>query len=134
MTDRGRVREIQGNSITIAPEKGAACFGCMNQECKSGGGLIAAENPENLDIKTGQLVEAEAPGFNFIVQALTAFLPPILGFIAGYALTRLLLPRAGEGAAAAGGIVLLFAASFVVLWIRRKKPAPRVFKVTKIVD
>ena len=134
MTERGWVREIKGKVITIAPEKSIACFGCMNQECKSGSGLITAENSLALNIKTGQLVEVEASGAGIIVQAVAAFLPPIVSFIAGYLLTRLLFPQAGEGAAAGAGIFLLFAASLIFFRIKQKAPASKVYALKKVLE
>jgi len=134
VTERGRIREIKGNIVIIAPDKSAACFGCMNLECKSGDGLISAENPGNINLEPGQMVEVEAAGVNLAVQAIAAFLPPLLGLVAGYTLIRFLFPRAGEGAAAFTGMILLFAAAFVVYRIRKKKPGAMEFTVTRIIS
>ena len=133
MTETGTVREIKENLVVIAPDRSAACFGCMNLECKSGGGFITAENPKALPLKTGQMVEVAAPGAGIFRQALTAFLPPALGFVAGYTLSRLLFPKAGEGLFAFIGAAFLFIAAFIVYWARKKFPAKREYTVTKIV-
>ena len=125
VTETDKVREIKGNTV-ISPDKSAACFGCMNSECmntgRKSGRLITAENPGSLPLEAGQKVEAAASGASLIGQTLTAFLPPALGFIAGFFLTRLLLPEVGEGAAAFAGVILLFAAAFVVYRATGKRP------------
>ena len=134
MTETGRIREIRGNLVIVSPDKSAACFGCMNMECKAGG-LITAENPLALPLEAGLMVEVKAPPpFILFRQALAAFLPPILGFLAGLTLTRLFFPGAGEAAAISAGFFLLFAAAFVVFKIRRKSGAAGNFTVTKVAD
>ena len=132
MTETGRIRETRGNLAIIVPEKSSACFGCMNLECRSGGGTITAENPKNLPISVSQIVEVETSGI--AGQALTAFLPPILGFMAGFVSIRLFFPETGEGAAAFTGIFLLFASAFAVYRVRKKFPAKNKFFITKIMD
>ena len=132
MTETGVVREIKGNTLTITPDSNAACFGCMNQECKTSG-FITAENPNALPLRIGQIVELKAPGASILRQALTALLPPALGFATGYTLTGLLFPQAGEGASAGLGVVFLFAAAFVVYTVRKAKPMEGVFTVTKVI-
>ena len=132
MTETGRVREIKGDFIVIQPEKGIACFGCMNMECKTEGS-ITAENPRALPLNTGQTVQVRAPLLSLLGQASAALLPPALGFSASFFLTRLLFPAAGEGAAAGLGVAFLFATAFVIYMIRKKFPAKRVYTVTKII-
>lgn len=135
MIETGRVLEIKENTVTIAPDRSAACFGCMNMECKKGGGFITAENPLALLLETGQMVEVQSPpAITFLTQALMAFLPPIMGFIAGFLLSRFLFPEAGEGVHVFLGIVLLFTAAFIVYMIGRKKPAGKAYTVTRIVE
>ena len=134
VTETGKVREIKGNMVIVAPNMSAACFGCMNQECKAGGGLITAENSGALSLETGQMVEVSAPGVSLLAQALLSLLPPIMGFMTGYTLTRLLFPGAGEGAFAGAGVILLFAAAFIVYKARAKFPAKRVYRVTRLVN
>jgi positive regulator of sigma E activity len=104
----------------------------MNMECKTGGGFITAENTEGLPIKTGQTVEVKAKRASLLRQALTAFLPPLVGFIAGYALVRFFFPQAGEGAAPGMGVIFLFAGAFFVYWKRKGKNGEMTFEVTKI--
>jgi sigma-E factor negative regulatory protein RseC len=131
LIETGKVREIKGKFVVIAPDKSSACFGCMNMECKSGGRFITAENPLDLPVETGQLVEVETEA-SLLPQALTAFLPPILGFIAGFLIIRLLFPETGEGAAAGMGVIFLFASAFVVY--RMKKNAGGGYRVRRIID
>ena len=105
----------------------------MKAECKSGEGFIAAENVLALPLETGQMVEVETPGISLFSQALAAFLPPGLGFIAAFILTRLLFPQTGEAAAAFMGVIFLFAAAFVVYRVRKKYPAKCEYSVSRII-
>ena len=133
MTETGIVREINGSLITIAPEKGASCFGCMKTECRSGSGLITAENPASLPLAAGQTVTLRAQNLRLMLQALAVFLPPLLAFTAGYILIRFLVPAAGEGAAAFTGAILLFVTAFVIYRTKKKSPAPNEFVVIRII-
>jgi len=132
MTEKGKVREVRENLVIVAPERSAACFGCMNTECKNGPGLTS-ENPAGLSLREGQTVEVCAASASLISQALVVILPPLLGFVLGFGLTRLLFPQAPEGASAGMGLVFLFAAAFVVYFVRKKRPAGPVYKVTRII-
>ena len=134
MTERGRITEIGEEYVVIAADKSAACFGCLNMECKSNGGFIKAGNPASLPLKTGQMVEVKAPVRAILLQALAALLPPILGFTAGYAFAPLLFPAAGRGAAAAMGLFFLFTPAFIIYRIRKKYPASGEFTVTRIIS
>ena len=133
MTETGRIREIKGKLIIVVPEKGPACFGCMNMECKTGGGFITAENPGGLSLQEGQTVEVRAPGISLLGQALAAILPPVIGFSASFFLARRLFPEAGDGVFAGTGIFFLFAAAFLVYKIRQKFPVKNAYTVTRIV-
>jgi hypothetical protein len=133
MTETGKVREINGRTVIVKPDLGDICFGCMKEECKVCGG-ITAENPFSLSIKTGQTVEVSALGVSIFRQAITALIPPALGFTAGFFFTRYFLPEASEAACAAAGVVLLFVAAFIVYTVRKRKPLDKAYTVTKILD
>jgi len=133
MTETGKVREVRENLVIVAPERSGECFGCMNQECKSGAGFITVENPAGLPLKTGQTVEIGLVGRSLLGQALTALLPPLFGFLLGFNFVRLLFPQAADGASAGMGVVFLFAAAFVVYFVRKKHPAGKGYKVTRII-
>jgi hypothetical protein len=49
-----------------------------------------------------------------LLQGAAALLPPALGFAAGFTLTDLLFPLAGEGLRAAAGVVFMFLFAFGV--------------------
>ena len=141
MTETGKVREVRENLVIVVPDRSAACFGCMNvgmnagsihAGCKSGADFITAENSAGLPLKTGQTVEVSTVNVSLLSQALTALLPPILGFLLGFNLTRLLLPEAPEGASAGMGLVFLFAAAFGVYLVRKKRAASPGYKVTRV--
>jgi len=133
MTETGKIREINGKIVVIKPDLGSACFGCMKDECRACGGIIA-ENPLSLSLKKGQTVEVSAQVTSIFRQALAALVPPALGFTAGFFLTRLFIPKASEGACAASGVILLFAAAFIVYSVRKRTPPTKAYTVTKIID
>ena len=133
MTEKGRIREIKENNVTVVLETGAACFGCMNQECKSGGGTITAENPDDLPLSPGQTVEVRAPGISILGQALAALMPPIIGFFASFFIARFLYPNARDGVYGGIGIIFLFATAFLVYHIRKKFPPKKAYTVTRII-
>ena len=133
MTETGKVREIKGNTVIVVPDISAVCFGCMNQECKTGSRFITAENISALPIETGQTVEVKARDIPLLGQALAALLPPVMGFTAGFSLTRFFFPEAAEGAAAAMGVLFLFTAAFIVYKKTSEKSAAKAFTVTKII-
>jgi len=133
VTETGTIREISGNRVIIVPEKGTACFGCMNAECKTNKGIITAENPKALALEKGQIVEINAPGISILGQVLMAFIPPSLGFAAGYFGACLLFPKAGEGVYAITGVVFLFIAAFLLYFVRKRRAAKETFTVINIV-
>ena len=124
--EKGKIREIRENLIIIAPDRSASCFGCMEMECKSKGGVLNAENPKALPLKIGQTVEIKIQGASFLSilkQSIGALLPPALGFIAGFYFTRLFFPDIKEEAAVFIGVIQLFVTAFIVYKIRKKFPA-----------
>ena len=133
MTETGKIREIIGKTVIIKPDSLAACFGCMKEECGSCGS-ISAENPLSLSLKAGQTVEVSAPAASVFSQALSALVPPALGFAGGFFLTRFFLPKAGEGAAAGMGVIFLFAAAFIVYAVRKRNPPGKAYTVTRIIE
>jgi len=133
MTETGKVREINGKTVIVKPDSLAACFGCMKEECGACG-IITAKNPLSLSLRAGQTVEVSAPAASIFHQALAALVPPAFGFSAGFFLTRLFLPEAGESACAAAGVILLFASAFIVYAVRKRKPLDKAYTVTRILD
>jgi len=140
MTETGKVREVKENLVIVAPDRSAECFGCMkaggvNAGCKSCAGFITAENPAGLPLKTGQTVEVSTRGSSLLGQALIALLPPIFGFLLGFNLSGVIFPfpTAPDGAAAGMGVLFLFAAAFVVYLVRKKHPAGKGYRVTRVI-
>jgi sigma-E factor negative regulatory protein RseC len=126
MIERGKIREIRGNSLIIDRESDIACFGCMDRECKARAFSYSAENTAGLPLKPGQLVETETAA-SPLKQGLGALLPPLLGFVAGYALPGLAIPAPGEPLRAATGALLLFAVAGILYLVRRRHP-PRIIR------
>ncbi|MDR2071595.1 MAG: hypothetical protein LBP81_09305, partial [Treponema sp.] len=61
MKETGRVLSVAGDLVTVLQDASAACFGCMNQECRREQGIITAENRMGLPLRAGQVVETEFP-------------------------------------------------------------------------
>jgi hypothetical protein len=104
----------------------------MNKECKSGGITYPASNPQRLSLTPGQLVETECPAP--LKQALGTLLPPALGFIAGYLLTGICFPAAGDPARAAAGVLLMFLAGAVRFLIGKRFGTGGLPRVTKVIE
>ena len=133
MFETGRVESIGKDFVEIRPKETDACFGCLNYECKKNRGLIRALNGLNLPIKLGQWVTAEIPNASAFKQAVFALGPVLLGFIAGYFISGIGF-RLQESARAFCGAVGLFAAAFIVYFIRRKFPPKEIARIVNIID
>jgi sigma-E factor negative regulatory protein RseC len=132
MIERGRIREVRGNTLTIAREDNAACFGCMDRKCKTRG-LYDAENPAGLALSPGQLVETETAA-SALKQGLVVLLPPLLGFVAGYIITGFVFPSVLEPPRTAAGVLFLFTTAFAIYFIRRRFPPKTIRRVIRIVS
>jgi sigma-E factor negative regulatory protein RseC len=133
MTETGKIKAIQGTTLTIARESDVACFGCMDKECKARAYSYNAENTAGLSLRPGQLVETETAA-SPLKQGLAALLPPLLGFIAGYAATGIVFPGAGEPLRAAAGVLLLFAVAGALYVVRLHRPPRIIRRVIRVVE
>jgi hypothetical protein len=105
----------------------------MNQECKATGGIsYTAANPRRLPLTVGQTVETESPAP--LNQTLGTLLPPALGFIAGYVLTGLCFPNAGDPAKAAAGVLLMFLAGAIRFLIRKRLGPGGLPELTRVIE
>ena len=133
MTETGRIREIHGNTITIARETDAACCGCADKECKATAFSYTADNTAGLPLQPGQLVETETAA-SPLKQGLTVLLPPILGFTAGYVLTGVIFPASAEPPRAAAGVLFLFVTALALYLFRSRHPPKIVRRVLRVVE
>jgi sigma-E factor negative regulatory protein RseC len=128
----GRVQAVSGKTVIIGADESAACFGCMNRECRARGRFYTAENPRALPLAPGQLVETGNSRRALLFQALAVLLPPVLGFAAGFAAADAL--TANEALSIRGGFMgLLFTALAVYLFRRYFPPktVPEVFRIAE---
>lgn len=128
---RGRVEAVTGKTVTIGPETGGACFGCMNRECRTGDRFYRAENPGALTLLPGQIVETGIRRGALASQTLMVLFPPVLGFIAGFLLSLALTGR--ENLGVLGGLPGFFLAALGVYLIRRRFPPRTIPGVLRIV-
>jgi sigma-E factor negative regulatory protein RseC len=120
--------------VTVFCGEITACFGCMNQECKSNKRIITAENSDHLDLSPGQVVEIENNSTSAFIQFLQAFIPLVVGFIAAYFIVRLLFPGSSEGMRAAAGSAGFLLAGVATYLYRKKFPVKNNPRVVKVID
>ena len=138
MREAGTVLSVTGVLAAVRREKRAeadnpeACFGCMNTWCKAGQSRILAANPLKLSLEPGQAVEIEIAPSSALIQAVSALLPPLLGFIAGFFLTALIFPGSGDPARSAGGAALMFLSALGLYGYRRKNPVKTMPGIVRI--
>ena len=125
MKETGRISNIDGRTVTIRGGELAACFGCMNQECKSNQRVFIAVNRYNFVLSVGQFVEVETVPASSFIQFLQAVLPPLVGFLLFYVLVFLIFPGLGAGIRAAFGFLGLFLGGFGFYRFRKKYPSPQ---------
>jgi sigma-E factor negative regulatory protein RseC len=106
----------------------------MQQECKTRTRFLKANNPFHFPLAIGQAVKIETPKATLLGQGFTALFPPMVGFIAGFMLTGLLVPASGDPARAAGGVLGLFILAYLTYLIRKKHPAEMALQVVEIVS
>ncbi|MDR1073688.1 MAG: SoxR reducing system RseC family protein [Treponema sp.] len=132
---RGRVYNIEGETIFLAPEQ-TACFGCMTRECARERGrkpcLIVAENRTGRSLSSGQVVETETR--SLVPQTLLSLLPPFGGFVAGFALAGVFFPVSGDGARGAAGIAGLFLAGLAVYAARKRFPNKTRIRIVRVIQ
>ncbi|MFP3089760.1 SoxR reducing system RseC family protein [Treponema sp. TIM-1] len=138
MTETGLVREISGDLVVLSLDQPGSCAGCghgrsrdmtcgfsgagSKQGCPPNQRLVIALNRKKLPLVPGQRVAVEFPSGSTLVQALTALLPPFLGFVAGYALGGLVLSPENQALRAATGGGGLFFFAGIVYFIRKYLP------------
>ncbi|MDR0877162.1 MAG: hypothetical protein LBN21_03850 [Treponema sp.] len=92
-----------------------ACFGCMNTKCAKR--FVPVETGEGQD-GSGQQNNTPA---KLVKEALKSILPLAAGFIAGFFLTQIIFPEAGDPARAAGGALCLFASGLGFYFIKKSR-------------
>jgi sigma-E factor negative regulatory protein RseC len=112
----------------------AACFGCMQQECKSNKRMISAENRKQLNLSLGQFVEFEHNAASAFLQFLQAVLFPLFGFTAAYGIIRLVFPDSGNGIRVLAGFLGLLLAGFGFYVYRKKFPAKNNPVIINVID
>jgi sigma-E factor negative regulatory protein RseC len=139
MRETAAVVSVTGALAAVRLETGVpeACFGCMNRECKAAGdkasrNQITAANPFGLPLEPGQAVEIETASSSAVVQAFSALLPPLLGFMAGFFLAVRLFPALGDPARSACGAALMLLSALGVYRYRRRNPVKTMPSVVRI--
>ncbi|MCX7655325.1 MAG: SoxR reducing system RseC family protein [Treponemataceae bacterium] len=134
MKEIGIVVKIEGSHITIQGGELAACFGCMNQECRSNGKRFVAENSLALPLQVGQTVEVEQPHGTLWKQTLLLFLPPLLVFGILFWGSGSLFPLLSQDFRVALGIGGIFGVWGIQYFVRKGKPLGEGPRVTRIIE
>ena len=137
MIERGKVCEVSGTTVTVDKQTMEFSFGCKCHGLHPVSRSLRAENKEGFPLSPGQLVEVETPTGRLVTQGLFTLLPPVLGFLGGYLLVPRLFPAIPprislDAPSAMGGVVGLFAAAFLVFFIRKLLPAKTAAKIIRI--
>ncbi|HOJ99572.1 MAG TPA: SoxR reducing system RseC family protein [Termitinemataceae bacterium] len=132
MKEIGTIVKIEGSHITIQGGELAACFGCMNQECRANGKRFVAENPLGLPLQVGQTVEIEQAQEAVWKQTLLLFLPPLIVFGVLFWGSGYLFPSLAQDLRVALGIGGIFGVWGLQYFIRKGKPlggGPRIIRI-----
>lgn len=132
MDEIARILKIEGTTITVKGGELDGCVGCMNDACKTSGSRFTAENRSGLALDIGQLVEITSSAGATAGQALFVFLPPVVGFVLGYAAIALAMPAATEAVRAAMGVVGLalgFLGVYLVRMVSPSKTSPQIVRI-----
>jgi sigma-E factor negative regulatory protein RseC len=128
----GRILSVSGSTVTVMPDLGDACFGCLNKDCKKRPPLITAENPGGLNLSPGQFVETSVSPPAAAGEAAFVLLPPAAAFAVGFWGIGHFLPGLGEGACILGAFVL--AAFTVLARVLMRRPGSARSRIVRITN
>ncbi len=134
MNEIARVLKMEGTTITVKGGELDGCVGCMNDACKTNGSLFMAENKAGVGLEVGQLVEIATSAGATAGQAAVVFLPPFLGFAAGFAAVAFAAPAASEAVRAAAGVVGLALGFLAVYLVRKVAPSKAIPEIVRVVS
>ena len=113
------------NSVSVLPVISNECAKCASG-CSKQGSPFTAKNPHNFSVRTGSIVAISSPKSKQALEGLLSLVVPFLCAVAGYfaavPLVSMMGFSAGDGARAAGVLLLLTLSSALVLFINRKIP------------
>ena len=88
MRDKACIIRYENGIATVIPLLSDTCINCNSPTCAKRGTPFQASNPQNLKLKSGDIVKIEAPATTQIAQGFLSLIVPILSAIAGYFLAE----------------------------------------------
>ena len=88
MRDKACIIKYENGIATVIPLLSDTCINCNSPTCAKRGTPFQASNPQNLKLKSGDIVKIEAPATTQIAQACLSLIVPILSAVAGYCLAE----------------------------------------------
>lgn len=131
MRDKACVVKYENGIASVIPLLSDTCINCNSPTCAKRGTPFQASNPQNFNLKPGDVVKIEAPASIQIAQGFFSLLLPILAAVAGYFLAEPIANLRGvevtEAMRATGVLILLAIATGVIFissktWLKLSKP------------
>lgn len=131
MRDKACIIRYENGVATVIPLLSDTCINCNSPTCAKRGTPFQASNPQNLELKSGDIVKIGAPAATQIAQGFLSLIVPILSAIAGYFLAepvaKLLEIPVTESIRTAGVLILLALSTGIIFilsktWLKLSKP------------
>ncbi len=141
MRDKACIIRYENGVATVIPLLSDTCINCNSPTCAKRGTPFQASNPQNLELKSGDIVKIGAPAATQIAQGFLSLIVPILSAIAGYFLAepvaKLLEIPVTESIRTAGVLILLALSTgiiFILSKTRLKLSKPQVTAIIHSVN
>lgn len=141
MRDKACIIRYENGIATVIPLLSDTCINCNSPTCAKRGTPFQASNPQNLELKSGDIVKIGAPAATQIAQGFLSLIVPILSAIAGYFLAepvaKLLEIPVTESIRTAGVLILLALSTgiiFILSKTRLKLSKPQVTAIIHSVN
>ena len=130
MRDKACIIKYENGIATVIPLLSDTCINCNSPTCAKRG-TFQASNPQNLKLKSGDIVKIEAPATTQIAQGFLSLIVPILSAVAGYFLAEPVAKLWGipvtESMRTVGVLILLALSTGIIFilsktWLKLSKP------------
>ncbi len=131
MRDKACIIKYENGIATVIPLLSDTCINCNSSTCAKRGTPFQASNPQNLKLKSGDIVKIEAPATTQIAQGFLSLIVPILSAVAGYFLAEPVAKLWGipvtESMRTVGVLILLAFSTGIIFilsktWLKLSKP------------
>ena len=131
MRDKACIIKYENGIATVIPLLSDTCINCNSPTCAKRGTPFQASNPQNLKLKSGDIVKIEAPATTQIAQGFLSLIVPLLSAVAGYFLAEPVAKLWGipvtESMRTVGVLILLAFSTGIIFilsktWLKLSKP------------